>query len=280
MANKYPDPFLEVRVQFVGSWPTTSLCSGYEGGSWRSKRLARNLFEWLPYVALDQASQLAFAAHNFMEMLEVACRHVYSTHKRDNRGELGEILLHIACVEHFNSFPILCKLTLKTASNDAVKGFDGIYIVPKQNDFEIWLGESKFYRQGNRAIKDAIKSITEHILPDFITAEKAMVTAHVDSKTPFFDSIKKILRQKTSADELLKKAVFPVLIAYNSQSCASHTAVTEEYVQALARETNHLHDVFAERASSLKLQFRLIFVPLNTKQTVINNFDELLRPHL
>ncbi|MFY9839165.1 MAG: DUF1837 domain-containing protein, partial [Xanthobacteraceae bacterium] len=242
--------------------------------------LAKNLFEWLPYVALDQVSQLAFGAHNFFEMLEVACRHVYSTHKRTNRGELGEILLHIACVEHFSTFPILCKLTLKTASNDTAKGFDGIYVVPKQNDFEIWLGESKFYRQANRAIKDAVKSITEHILPDFITAEKAMITAHVDDKAPFFSDIKKILRQKTSADVLLKKAVFPVLIAYNSRACASHTDLTKEYVQELTRETKRLHDLFAKRAESLKLQFRLIFAPLSTKKTVVDNFDSLLRPYL
>ncbi|HEY6388081.1 MAG TPA: Hachiman antiphage defense system protein HamA, partial [Candidatus Acidoferrum sp.] len=97
-------------------------------------------------------------------------------------------------------------------------------------------------------LKDAVKSITEHILPDFITAEKAMITAHVDDKAPFFSDIKKILRQKTSADVLLKKAVFPVLIAYNSRACASHTDLTKEYVQELTRETKRLHDLFAKRA--------------------------------
>jgi Cap4 SAVED domain len=87
---------------------------------------------------------------------------------------------------------VLCKLILKTAPNDTVKGFDGIYVVSTKDDFEIWLGESKFYKSPNRAIKDAVKSITTHILPHFISAEKAMVTAHIEPSVPFYKELKSI----------------------------------------------------------------------------------------
>jgi hypothetical protein len=256
------------------------LCSGYELGTWRGEQLAKNIFEWLPFVALNQENQLAFAAHNFFEMLQLACKHVYETHKRANRGELGEILLHIACVEQFNAFPVLCKLILKTAPNDTVKGFDGIYVVPIKDDFEIWLGESKFYSKANRGIKDAVESISTHILPHFISAEKAMVSAHIDIKAPFYKELKSILKQKTSADILLNKAVFPIMIAYNSAACAKHTALTDEYVLALNEDILKLHAQFGTRSAGLTLRFNLIFAPLNTKKIVVDEFDKLLRPFI
>src|SRR5688572_19389373 len=121
----YPDAFLEVRVEFLDlPNPVKALCAGYETKVWRSKQLAEHLFSWLPYAALSQESQLGFASNNFLELLRQAAAHIYKTKKSASRGELGELLLHLACVLHFQSVPIICKLLLKTSSNETVKGFD------------------------------------------------------------------------------------------------------------------------------------------------------------
>lgn len=147
MPVEYPDAFLAVRVDHLDlSPPFAALCAGYDGGSWRADRLADHLFQWLPFAALNQEHQLAFAAHNFVEMLRLAAAHIYSTKKTESRGELGELLLHIACIVHFKTVPVVCKLVLKSSANDTVKGFDGIHLLPLDDGFEIWLGESKFYR--------------------------------------------------------------------------------------------------------------------------------------
>jgi HamA len=116
MPTLYPDPFLEVRAQFIDMPLATALCAGYEGGVWRSARLADYLFNWLPYAALNREHQEAFATHNFVEMLKVAAAHIYKTEKTESRGELGELLLHIACVTHFQTVPLMCKLILKSSS--------------------------------------------------------------------------------------------------------------------------------------------------------------------
>lgn len=281
MTVKYPDALLEIRIQEIGpSLKSSTLCAGYELEKWRGQQLAENVFEWIPYVALDQESQLSFGISNFLELLNLACKHIYKTKKKANRGEIGEILLHIACVQQFKAFPVLCKLVLKTSPNDTVKGFDGIYVVPKKNDFEIWLGESKFYVGGKKAIKDAVDSIKTHILPDFIKAEKAMVTAHIDKNAPYYEELKSILKLKSSADVLLKKAVFPILIAYDSATCANHIEVCNEYVVSLKEEIAQLHSTFATSSTGLNLRFNLIFVPLNTKKIVVEHFDKLLEPHV
>nr|WP_298719404.1 DUF1837 domain-containing protein [uncultured Steroidobacter sp.] len=277
----YPDPFLEVRVQIIDlPHPLTTLCAGYDGGKWRSANLADHLFEWLPYAALSQEHQLSFASHNFLQMLRVASAHIYNTKKTATRGELGELLLHLCCILHFGCAPVVCKLILKSSSNDTVKGFDGVHVLPKADKFELWLGESKFYMDGQEAIRDSIESVRQHVLPEFLSAEKAMLFGHVGPDVPHRDAIVKLLKAQTSGDQLLKAATFPILIAYESKTVANFKELSESYVDALTQESLGMKAYFRERASDLKLRFQLILVPLERKADVVARFDEKLRPFL
>src|SRR5262245_13941234 len=117
MPMVYPDAFLEVRFKAVDPMPSiTGLCAGYDGGEWRSQQLAAHLFNWLPYAALSQENQLAFSSSNFVDMLRVAAAHIYNTKRTISRGELGELMLHLVCILHCKTIPIMCKLVLKTSS--------------------------------------------------------------------------------------------------------------------------------------------------------------------
>jgi hypothetical protein len=222
MTISYPSPFLFPRVEtHTTNPPLVGLCAGYEGGKWRCSQLADHLFNWLPYAALDQEHQHSFQAANFVELLKNAAAHIYKTHKTESRGEIGELLFHIVSILHFKTIPVICKLTLKTTANDTVKGFDGIHVILKNDgDFELWLGESKFYTNPNQAIKHAIASVRDHILPDFLSTEKAMVYGHIGKDIPQREEIVKIFKPLTSSDELISKSVFPILIAYDSQTVA------------------------------------------------------------
>jgi hypothetical protein len=277
----YPDPFLEVRCNDINElWPTTGLCAGFEGGAWRSAQLADHLFQWLPFAALNQEHQLGFGSHNFVEFLRIAAAHIYSTKKTATRGELGELLLHLACILHFGTVPVMCKLVLKSSSNDTVKGFDGVHLLPKNESFELWLGESKFFTDGQEAIRDAIKSVEQHILPSFLNTEKAMIFGHVGKDIPHRDEVLKLFKSQTSGDKLLAMSVFPILVTYESSSVASFTEVSDAYVQSLTSEVAALRTYFGEKASNLKLRFQLIFVPLGKKKDVVDHFDKRLEAFL
>lgn len=281
MSLKYPDPFLEVRCQTLDLAPAAlGLCAGYEGGAWRSERLADHLFQWLPFVALNQEHQLALGSTNFVEMLRIACAHIYNTKKTVTRGELGELMLHLSCIQQFNTLPIICKLILKSSSNDTVKGFDGVHLLEKGSEFELWLGESKFYTDPEDAIREAVKSIKDHILSAFLTTEKAMIFGHIPPDIPHHSAVVKLFKSQTSGDELLKRSVFPVLIAYESTSVSSHTVVADPYVQSLREEVEKLRQYFGERAKEIKLRFELIFVPLGSKKAVVESFDKKLEAFL
>lgn len=276
MKVKYPDPLLEVRACFLDSPALISLCAGYEAGSWRSKALADHIFQWIPFVALDQESQLSMGAHNFLEVIERAAVHIYKTKKTSTRGELGEILLHLACVTNFKTFPVLCKLILKTSSNDTVKGFDGVHVLAKDEGIELWLGESKFYVDPRSAIREAVASIKDHIVPAFLHTEKAMIIGHVGEGVPRREEILHLFRKQTSLDRLFEIAVFPVLIAYESKSVSSFDKLCEEYILKIEEEAAELRGYFFECAKNLPLKFQLIFVPIECKQDVVTHFDKRL----
>lgn len=281
MSIKYPDPFLEVRVTHLAPpLHAEALCSGYEGGTWRSERLADHLFQWLPYAALSQEHQLSFGSHNFVELLRLAAAHIYNTEKTLTRGELGELLLHIACVLHYSCVPVVCKLLLKTSSNDTVKGFDGIHLIPSDESFDLWLGESKFYQDPRAAVRDAVSSVKNHILPDFLNTEKAMVFGHIPSGIPHHAEIVKLFKRQTSSDELIRKSVFPILVAYESRSVSSYNHVCGEFVCALKNEVANLRVYFQEQIQNVPLRFQLIFVPMERKADVVSSFDKKLEPFL
>ena len=77
-----------------------------------------------------------------------------------NEGEIGELLLYCLLESHLHAPKLLTKLELKTASNDYVKGADGVHLLQtNDNSFQIVFGESKLYANLQKGIKAAFDSI-------------------------------------------------------------------------------------------------------------------------
>lgn len=79
----------------------------------------------------------------------------------DKTGEAGEMLLYFLMESVLKAPQVVCKMELKTNSNDEVKGSDGIHAkyCPDDQIVDFYFGESKLYQESSRAISDAIKSI-------------------------------------------------------------------------------------------------------------------------
>lgn len=110
--------------------------------------------------------------------------------------------------------------------------------------------------------------------------EKAMILGHVAEGVPNREAVKKAFKPQTSKDELLKRAVFPILIAYNSDTVASHKVLSAKYTAELKAEAEKLRGYFADKAAGLTARFVLMFVPMNDKKAVIDSFDKKLEASL
>jgi len=78
-------------------------------------------------------------------------------------------------------------------------------------------------------------------------------------------------------DELIASAVFPVLIAANSDAAASHTSVCDAYSEEVATEMNALWEKLQGSGLTEKIKLKLIYVPLCDKDALNKAFDDRLK---
>ena len=272
-----PPPFLNVRVQRLDLAPTlTALCAGFEGGQWRAKALAEHMMEWLPEFALNYEERQSLRHNNSVRMLRAAARRVYATKKFENRGEFGELLLHIAARQVFNTLPAISKLYYKDSDNDTVKGFDAVHVLATETTLELWLGEVKFYDEITRAIRDVVEELGKHTAPGYLRREAAAIINKIDSNWPHADRLEKLLDPNTSLDEIFDAMCIPILLTYNSDAINGHQSVTDSFHSAFTAEVEAHRETLSKK-SLPALRIHLFLVPLKDKRELLKHLDEGLR---
>lgn len=255
-----------------------SYCAGFELSEWRCSGLADNLIEWIIDYAL-KSDELRDTNHtNTFVRLKQAASRVYTSAKYERRGEVGEIVAHAVCRTYFNTIPVAARVNYLSASNDPIKAFDLVHVrYVGGDDIELWLGEAKFFKDRNEAIRDAITSIKGHITAGFLKNEKLLLGPQVSNDIPHSAKIKKLLSAEVSLDNLIASAVFPVLIAANSDVIASHVSATEDYSAEVGAEMKALWDKLSASGLTEKIKLKLIYVPLADKDALSTAFDARLK---
>lgn len=282
MADNLPAPpekFLQVLVHNHELDPTLlGLCAGYESGAWRSKEFAYHLIEWLPEFALSVEESSGIQSENCVKRLMKAAYLIYTTEKYQRRGEIGELLLHIALRQVYETIPVISKIYFEDSSNETAKGFDAVHLTKSSGKIDLWLGEAKIYKDGKEAIKAAIESLKEHIRNDYLKKEFIFIDNKLDHSHPEADSLRELLATERTLDGKIDSLVFPVLIAYNSSSVGNFSKTCDEYLSAVNAELNDLHGHFLNSyKNKLDVRIHLIFIPLKCKDGFLSDFDQKLK---
>ncbi len=273
-----PSPFLEVRAQCLEiAPPLVGWCAGYELGEWRGRQLANHLLQWLPEFALKYSEWDGMNSGNAFELLGRAAASVYKSEEYKKRGEFGEILLHAMIRQHFKSAPAISKYFYKDSRNDTVKGFDAVHVVGKPGDWELWLGEVKFYANISDAITAVVTELQDHTDKDYLRSEFIAITNKLDDSWGEAAKLRKLLSPNTSLDTIFSKVCFPVLLTYDSRVVASHTSLSEEYEIAFKEEVLRHRATFATKELPNNLEIRLFLLPLKDKVELVKQMDEALK---
>lgn len=253
-------------------------CAGFELSQWWCDGLANNLIEWIIDYAL-KADELQTLNHtNWYVRSKQAAARVYTSPKYQKRGEVGEIAAHAICRKHFGTIPVAARVNYLSASNDPVKAFDLVHVRYLENEeIELWLGEAKFFKDRNDAIADAISSIESHITKGFLDNEKLLLGPQISIDIPHSAKIKKLLSSDVSLDELIKNAVFPILIAANSDATPKHVHPNEEYTKEVTSELTKLWEKLQKSGLTERIKIFLIYVPLGNKDQLNAAFDKRLK---
>lgn len=256
-------------------------CAGFELSEWWCDGLADNLIEWIVDYALKSDERNSLDSTNSYVRLRQAAARVYTSPKYERRGEVGEIAAHAICRKYFGTIPVAPRLNYLSASNDPVKAFDLVHVrytgAIDDNDVELWLGEAKFFKDRNAAIRDAIISIRSHIMKGFLKNEKLLLGPQVSKDIPHSDKIKELLSSEVSLDQLIKQAVFPVLIAANSDATSKHSHPNEAYTEEVQTEMSELWAKLHASGLTNQIKLFLIYVPLGDKDKLNSAFDKRLK---
>ncbi len=276
--NNKPTPFLEVRVHSLQP-PAglTGLCAGYESGQWRCSQLASHLIEWLPDFALSYTEKESLRSKNAASLLAKATRAVFFSEKYQKRGEIGEILLHIAVRQVFDTISAISKLYFKDSPNDTIKGFDAVHIIATSNALQLWLGEAKFYEDIHAAIRDAVESINAHTQKEYIRTEFVAILNKLDPSWPQTEKLKLLLDKNTSLDRIFEAICIPVFLTYNSAVIATNTAITESFLKKYEIEVRKHHDSFCANHLPDKVIIHVFLLPMKNKIELEKEFDTRLK---
>ena len=282
-----PDYFLNIVFHEVSSLgDDLALCAGFERGKWRNDQLADHVMEWLPEFALNHSELNEIGHHNAVRMTKKAARIVYQTEKYGSRGEFGEILLHIAIRQVYRTIPAVSKIYYKSAVNKTVEGFDAVHVVKRDDGLELWIGETKFYTNIGKAINDVSAEIVDHLETDYLRAEFLLIKNKIDPSWPEANSLKALLEENVSLDDVFQRACIPVLLTYDSHVVQNSIKVNKEYLDNILLEVSHAYkkmraklkkEYEARFSVTLPLTVHVILIPLKEKNALIGALDARLK---
>ncbi|MCH2547800.1 MAG: DUF1837 domain-containing protein [Alphaproteobacteria bacterium] len=256
------------------------LDAGFERDKWRGEALASHLLEWLPEFALSETELKEFKSNTWLPKVQKAVARIYTTEKAlGQRGEIGELLLHIAIRQIYSSEPVVCKVFYKTSANDTIKGWDGAHFVKNSNsEYELWLGEAKFYTNPKDAFRSAYASLKQHLEASFLKPEREIIlTLSNSGGFSIPERISHLLHRNTSLDEVMQNICIPIFISYESDALKKYDV--SNYIEEIKSEVKSLYDDFM---SSIKgeyneLHLRIILFPMHSKEVLVQAFDEKIK---
>jgi hypothetical protein len=277
-APRKPDPFLKVRVHDLASKPgLTGLCVGFERREWRFSQFAQHILEWLPEFALRHSELTDINSGNAVQLIRGAARRVYESKKFENRGEFGELFLHAAIRQVFDSIPAISKIYYKSSTNETVKGFDAVHVVGPPDRLELWLGEAKFYSDIDDAIKAVAKELQDHTNTDYLRGEFLLIKGKIDPSWPHAAALSALLSENKSLDEVFSRACIAVLLTYDSECLNCHQHTEGSYAQQFEAEVRKHHSSFVNKNLPTDVEIHLFLLPMKTKEKLLIALEEKLK---
>lgn len=274
----HKDLFLKVIVHKNDTVPDMyGLCVPFECEQWMVDQFVNHLFEYLPEFALKYDEFQNMNGANAVKKIKKLAKTIYQSDKFKNRGEFGELILHSIIREMHHTIPAISKIYYKDSANDTVKGFDAVHVVNTEVGLELWLGEAKFYSNARNAVRDVVEELKMHVDAKFLHNEFLFLQNKIDSNWPHADKLKKLMDGDTSLDDVFPIVRIPVLLTYNSEELAKHTAITEDLTKDITEEFDKIYQYFIDKLNNIKLEIHLYLLPLNTKDKLIEKLDKSLK---
>jgi hypothetical protein len=199
-----------------------------------------------------------------------------------NRGEFGELILHLLLREFHNTVPLISKAYFKDSMGVAAHGFDAVHISTNSTGKNIlWLGESKLYTSGKNGIDALIGDIEGHFKNDYLNQQIAIIKKNLCcNDIPQRDEWIERLNNTTKLGDILSLIKIPLLCTYshNIYNLYKDLNLKEaiDYHEIDARELKKYFNDKNKHALNGRLDIILILLPVADKDALVKLLHEKL----
>lgn len=190
--------------------------------------------------------------------------------KLQTSGEVGELLLFFLLEAAFAAPQVVCKMELKTNSNDEVKGCDGIHVKwdPNGSHLDVYLGESKLHQSLSGAIGSVFRGLAKFYELGRLDDELHLVTAHFKHLNDDLKStLTSYLKRETSDGRC--HIIHACLIGwdwerYKLLASAKRDQVIRQFEQEYLAYAGGIQKMLDERfakSGQAHLSFKFLFLP-------------------
>jgi len=201
------------------------------------------------------------------------------------RGEFGELILYYLLQEKLGKPQLISKIYFKDSYNSVVHGFDAVHF--DKNSKELWIGESKFYKDKNSALRDLVDDLYKHFNIDFFNQEFAIIKRRFGDLGIQDDDISTLVDPQTK--QLSKiiniNACFFALFDSEIVNSFSYEVGTDkpsqQFLDILKKAVEKTRINFDSKISTYpykdKLKIHLFLFPVNSKYKLIQALHEKLK---
>lgn len=250
---------------------------GYEQNKFRLKPLVEIIIEVLPEFAHGYYQGKETPNTQIVSKLREAARRVYGTDDFKNRGEFGELILHLLLRDFHGTVPLISKIYFKDSPNITVKGFDGVHITIEPGKKKLWLGESKLYTDGIAGIGELAKDLEAHLQADYLRSEFSLIRPKLPADTPEIEYWRNLMDEHKNLDEILNGICIPMVCTYSSETIKNHNDVTDAYLKAFTDECRDLKKKFDDKKIKTNVEVLLLLLPISDKNELVSELDKRLK---
>lgn len=241
-----------------------------------------------PRKAVKQGMKLMYS---IKEIQEASSKYLDGEKKKDSedkylrRGEFGELILYYLLVKKLNKPQLISKLYFKDSFNAVVHGFDAVHFDQETN--QLWLGESKFYKNKNSALRELAKDLTEHFNVQFFNQEFTIIKSRFKDLGIENNQIENLIDPETKYLSKLVNinacffALFDSKILETFSYNDGTDKVSQDFLDKLKISVEQTREDFEKKIKGFKnrenLKIHLFLFPVQSKYELVKKLHEKLK---
>lgn len=248
---------------------------GFDENQFRLQPLVDVIRSVIPEFALGYHAGTQVPLTDLVDRLKEAAETVYLTDHYQNRGEFGELILHLLLRDFCGSVPLVSKIYFKDSHNVPAHGFDGVHVTA--NDKKLWLGESKLYKTGKEGAAGLADDLKKHVNADYLRREFSLLSRKLPNTIPDIEHWRDLMDKHKRLSDVYAGIVIPMVCTYTSPIFQTHVDSTAKYFADFESDCRKILAEFQNKRIQTSCDVVLMTLPVPCKNELNAELDKRLK---